>query len=599
MTQHSYKDYADTRIYNPVLAYSPDGTKIAHVTNESGQFNLWVMDSGGGGKRQLTHYSDNTVRAANWSPDGESIVFSADHDGDEQMQLYILNVASGKITPLRHTPERQHLLRGYSPDGQWVAYAANDRQPEDMDAQLINLKTGEHRRLNSGMFSVVADWSHDSRYVTIIELRSNTDDAIWLYDLQTGDLKKILESASREGGQHYSIGFSPDASKVYFLSDEGREFTGLGVYDIASGQRSWVETPESDVENAAVTKGGLLVWVVNTEGASTLHARDLNTGQPVTMPTLPLGVVTGMILDDAGTKAAMTFAKPTAAGNLYELDLTTGVLTALGESMLAGIPDEVFIIPELVHYLTFDNRTVPAWLYRPRGEGPFPVVLSIHGGPEAQERPTYNYNGFYQYLLSRGIGVLAPNIRGSTGYGKTYQKMIHRDWGGAELKDIEHAAKYLQSLDWVDAKRLAVFGGSFGGFATLSAATRLPDYWAAAVDIVGPSNLVTFAKAVPPHWKRIMEMWVGNPETEVDFLMERSPITYVHQLRAPLLVIQGANDPRVVKAESDQMVEKIQANGGDVRYYVDEVEGHGATRKENTLRWFTMMGDFLVEKLGV
>lgn len=599
MTQHSYKDYADTRIYNPVLAYSPDGTKIAHVTNESGQFNLWVMDSGGGGKRQLTHYSDNTVRAANWSPDGESIVFSADHDGDEQMQLYILNVASGKITPLRHTPERQHLLRGYSPDGQWVAYAANDREPQDIDPQLINLKTGEHRRLNTGMFALVADWSQDSRYVTIIEIRSNTDDAIWLYDLQTGNLKKILESASREGGQHYAVGFSPDASKIYFLSDEGREFTGLGVYDIASGQRSWVETPESDVENAAVTKGGLLVWVVNTEGASTLHARDLNTGQPVTMPTLPLGVVTGMILDDAGTKAAMTFAKPTAAGNLYELDLTTGVLTALGESMLAGIPDEVFIIPELVHYLTFDNRTVPAWLYRPRGEGPFPVVLSIHGGPEAQERPTYNYNGFYQYLLSRGIGVLAPNIRGSTGYGKTYQKMIHRDWGGAELKDIEHAAKYLQSLDWVDAKRLAVFGGSFGGFATLSAATRLPDYWAAAVDIVGPSNLVTFAKAVPPHWKRIMEMWVGNPETEVDFLMERSPITYVHQLRAPLLVIQGANDPRVVKAESDQMVEKIQANGGDVRYYVDEVEGHGATRKENTLRWFTMMGDFLVEKLGV
>lgn len=599
MTQHSYKDYADTLIYNPVLAYSPDGTKIAHVTNESGQFNLWVMDSGGGGKRQLTHYTDNTVRAANWSPDGANIVFSADHDGDEQHQLYTLNVTSGEITPLRHTPARQHLLRGYSPDGQWVAYAANDREPQDMDAQLINLKTGEHRRLNSGMFSIVADWSPDSRFVTVLELRSNTDSAIWLYDLQTTELKKLVESASREGAQHYSVGFSPDASKVYFLSDEGREFTGLGVYDLASGQRSWVETPEADVENAAVAKSGLLVWVVNTDGASTLHARDLNSGQAVTMPALPLGVVTGMILDDAGTKAAMTFAKPTAAANLYELDLTTGALTALGQSMLAGIPDETFIIPELVHYLTFDNRTVPAWLYRPRGEGPFPVVLSIHGGPEAQERPTYNYNGFYQYLLSLGIGVLAPNIRGSTGYGKTYQKMIHRDWGGAELKDIEHAAKYLQSLDWVDAKRLAVFGGSFGGFATLSAATRLPDYWAAAVDIVGPSNLVTFAKAVPPHWKRMMEMWVGNPETEVDFLMERSPITYVHQLRAPLLVIQGANDPRVVKAESDQMVEKIQANGGDVRYYVDETEGHGTTRKENSLRWFTMMGEFLVEKLGV
>nr|MCU0466693.1 hypothetical protein [Anaerolineae bacterium] len=293
MTQHSYKDYADTRIYNPVLAYSPDGTKIAHVTNESGQFNLWVMDSGGGGKRQLTHYTDNTVRAVNWSPDGANIVFSADHDGDEQMQLYTLNLASGEITPLRHTPARQHLLRGYSPDGQWVAYAANDREPQDMDAQLINLQTGEHRRLNSGMFSVVADWSQDNRYVTVLELRSNTDSAIWLYDLETAEFKKLVESASREGAQHYAVGFSPDASKVYFLSDEGREFTGLGVYDITSGERSWVETPEADVENAAVTKSGLLVWVLNTDGASTLHARDLTTGQAVTMPTLPLGVVTG------------------------------------------------------------------------------------------------------------------------------------------------------------------------------------------------------------------------------------------------------------------------------------------------------------------
>lgn len=598
MSEYTYKEYADTRIYTPAMAYSPDGKQLAHVTNESGQFNLWVMDSGGGNKRQLTHYTDNTVRGVDWSPDGKTIVFSADHDGDEQHQLYLLDVASGTITPLRPTEGRQHILKGFSPDGQWVAYAANDVEPQNMDSQVVHVATGEHRRLNTGMFSIVQDWSKDSRYVAILELRGNTDSAVWRYDLHTGELDKVVESETEEGAQHYSAGFSPDGGKLYFVTDEGREFVGLGVYDFAAKRRDWLFTPDGDVEQVIITKTDILVCAVNTGGTNTLSARHLITGEAVAMPDLPLGVLTGMIDRPDGAKLALTFAKPTAAGNLYEFDLHTGEMVQLGQSMLAGIPDESFVTPILVHYPTFDGKQIPAWLYRPRGEGKFPVVLSIHGGPEAQERPTYNYNGFYQYLLSRGIGVLAPNIRGSTGYGKSYQKLIHRDWGGDELKDIEHAAKYLQAQEWVDSARMAVFGGSFGGFATLSAATRLPEYWAAAVDIVGPSNLVTFAKAVPPHWKRMMAKWVGDPETEVDFLMQRSPITYVNQLRAPLLVIQGANDPRVVKAESDQMVEKIQANGGDVLYYVDEAEGHGTTRKETTLRWYTMIGDFLLEKLG-
>lgn len=600
MSKYTYKDYANTRIYTPAMVYSPDGKHIAHVTNESGQFNLWLVDSvTGGNKRQLTHYTDNTVRGVDWSPDGKTIVFSADHDGDEQHQLYLLDVETGAITPFRHTAGRQHLLKGYSPDGQWIAYAVNDQEPQNMDSQAVNVVTGEHRRMNTGMFSVVADWSKDSRYASVLELRSNTDSAIWIYDMETGSFEKAVESESEEGAQHYSVGFSPDGGKLYFVTDEGREYVGIGVYDFASKTRSWLATPEGDTEQVIITKTDIMVCAINTGGTNTLEARHLLTGEKVKMPELPLGALTGMVARPDGHKLALTFVKPSEASNLYEFDMQTGEMAQLGQSMLGGIPADTFIDPVLIHYPTFDGKQIPAWLYRPQGEGKFPVVLSIHGGPEAQERPLYNYNGFYQYLLSQGIGVLAPNIRGSSGYGKTYQKLIHRDWGGDELKDIESAAHYLQAQDWVDSERLAVYGGSFGGFATLSAATRLPQYWAAAVDLVGPSNLVTFAKAVPPHWKRMMAQWVGDPETEVDFLMSRSPITYVDQLRAPLLVIQGANDPRVVKAESDQMVEKIQANGGDVLYYVDEAEGHGTTRKETTIRWFTMISDFLTDKLKI
>src|SRR5256714_529310 len=241
---------------------------------------------------------------------------------------------------------------------------------------------------------------------------------------------------------------------------------------------------------------------------------------------------------------------------------------------------------EMVSFQTFDGRDIPAWLYRPDVDGKAPVVLSIHGGPEAQERPVYQ--PLYQYLLSRGIGVLATNIRGSTGYGKSYQRLVQRDCGGGDMQDWEHAVKWLTQPDWVDEERIGVYGGSYGGFAVLTCVTRLPDYWAAAVDIFGPSNLLTLAKAVPPTWKRFIARFVGDPETEADFLMERSPITYVENVKTPLLVIQGATDPRVVKGESDQMVEKLRSLGREVQYVVFDDEGHGFTKRPNELKAYRL-----------
>src|SRR5690606_14596858 len=226
-----------------------------------------------------------------------------------------------------------------------------------------------------------------------------------------------------------------------------------------------------------------------------------------------------------------------------------------------------------------------------------PVVLSIHGGPEAQERPGYAYGGMYQYLVTRGVAVLAPNIRGSTGYGKSYQKLIQRDWGGAELRDIEAAADWLAQQPWADASRLGIWGASFGGFATLSAITRLPDRWAVAAEAVGPSNLVTFARSVPPHWKPMMRNFVGDPDEDHELLVERSPITYVENVRVPLLVYQGAHDPRVVQAESDQMVEALRSRGIEVEYIVDEESGHGPASTETAIEWWRTISEFLVARL--
>jgi dipeptidyl aminopeptidase/acylaminoacyl peptidase len=601
MPKYRFEQFTATRLYGVVVAYSPDGQYIAHVHNGSGQFNLWLIPSGGGFPLQMTAFSDNTVRGLAWAPDGGQILFMADQNGDEQHQLYQIAASGSWPEALTNKLDAQHNITdsAFSPDGEWFAYCANDVDRSNMDVILRHRDTGDVRRpLPTGKLFQPVAWSPDSRYLTVVDIHSNTDQDILLLDAQSGE---YVNTTPHEGEVIFFPGpWKPDGSGFFFVTNTGREFNGIAFYSLADKGWSWYETPEHDVEQLVVSKSGRLVWSVNEDGRSRLYGKDLATGAPLRLPDLPLGVIGAMDIRPDGWRLAMTFARPGEAPNLFEYDLATGELKRLGQSMLGGIHPEDLIEPELVQYPTFDGRMIPAWLYRPRttsAAGRFPVVLSIHGGPEAQERPGYAYNGFYQYLLSRGFGVLAPNIRGSSGYGVSYQKLIHRDWGGAELKDIEHAAKYLRELDWVDANRIAVFGGSFGGFATLSAVSRLPEYWAAAVDLVGPSNLLTFVKSVPPFWMRFMKKWVGDAEEDHALLVERSPITYVDQIRAPLLVIQGAKDPRVVKAESDQMVERIRANGGEVQYYVDENEGHGATRRENAIKWWRMSARFLEEHM--
>lgn len=595
---YTFEQFSSTRLYTGLVAYSPDGKDILHCHNATGQFNLWRIPSGGGLMYQLTSYADNTIRNAIWSTDGEKIYYQADQNGDEQHQIYAISALGGKATALTTKMDSQHNLSDISPDGKHLLYSANDANPMHVDVLIRDLETGDIERVIKERQTFPASFSRDGKYLTAIDFMGNTNQDILLVNRETGD---IVNTTEHEGETVYFAGpWSPDSSGFYVFTNKGREFNNIAYYDIASGELDWKLTPEHDFEDIKISKNGkVMIWRLNVDGASKLFGRNLETGDDLELPDLPLGVVGGMDINPDGTRLALVFASPKETSNLFEFNLETGEMLRLGQSMLGGIDVEDLVEPDLVEYETFDGRKIPAWLYKPEGpEGMrYPVVLSIHGGPEAQERPTYNYDGLYQYLLSRGFGILAPNIRGSTGYGITYQKLIHRDWGGAELKDIEHAAKYLQALDWVDSNRIAVYGGSFGGFATLSAVTRLPEYWAVGVDLVGPSNLVTFASSVPEFWKPIMRKWVGDPEDDYEMLMERSPITYVDDIKAPLLVIQGAKDPRVVKAESDQMVERIRKNGGDVVYYVDEEEGHGATRRENRFKWFRMITEYLEERL--
>lgn len=588
------------------LDFSPDGREVVYATNISGQFNLWKQSVEGGWPWQLTTFENETVRSIAWSPKGDRLIFTADEHGNEFHQIYSLEMPGGWPVKLTDKPKVQHdlLSECFSPDGDSIAYACNERVPTDMDAMLRELRTGEAQALMAGNANYFPfRFSPDGRYVTIVHFKKNTDTDILLYDLKKKTHKVITQ---HEGDAIHSPGpWRPDSQGFYLVSDRDREFAGIAFYDLKSEKLSWVERPNWDVEDLALTKDGrYLAWVVNEDGLSRLYIRNLETRRSLKLPPLPAGVIPTLLgniqFSPDGSRLAFYFASARQPADLHILDLEERKMIRLTHSMIGEIPDDELVEPKLVRIASFDGRKIPAWLYEPKGlksSVRVPAVLSIHGGPEAQERPVYNYVGLYQYLLSRGIGILATNIRGSTGYGKSYQKLIHRDFGGGELKDLEAAAKYLQSLDWVNGKRLGVFGGSFGGFATLSCATRLPEYWAAAVDIVGPSNLVTFARAVPPFWKRFMKDLVGDPDEDHKLLMERSPITYVNQLQCPILIIQGANDPRVVKSESDQMVDKLRSLGRNVDYVVFDDEGHGFTKRANELKAWRITAEFLESRL--
>jgi len=583
-------------------SFSPDGSQLSFLTDITGVAEVWstpidVQSRHPLWPNQLT-FRGERVASAVFSPKADVLLVSGDVGGNELTQFYLLSADGSTFTALTERPEVMYIFGGWSPDGTRITYSSNERDPRYFDVYERHLESAEVKQLLRHNGSNYAKgYSPDGAQVLVERFSSNTCNQLILVDIATGDARALTPEIVVGPALHKMAAWSADRHGLYLLSDRGRQFFSLAYLDLATTEMSYLSDTSWDVELLAVTQDGtLLAMVTNEDGYSQLELFDVSKGwsecQALRGPVLPGGVVNEVKWSQDGTKLAIAFVTASDAVDLWIWDMPSGVVTQATQSSLGGIPRETFVSPTLVRYPTFDGRSIPAFLYLPHGEQrDLPIVINVHGGPEGQSRPIFN--AVTQYLVAHGYGVLAPNVRGSTGYGYEYQSLDDIRLRMDSVADLKHAVLWLRESGVADPRRIAVMGGSYGGFMVLSAITTYPDLWVAAVDIVGIANFVTFLENTGPWRRKLRESEYGSLENDREFLEQISPIHSVDRIIAPLFVVHGANDPRVPVGEAEQMVGALRSRNVPVKYLRFEDEGHGLVKRINRLIAYPAIVNFL------
>ncbi len=584
-------------------SFSPDGRFLTFLTNITGVAQLWQVPVEGGWPVQLSSTTES-VRGARYSPTKHELIYSMDTGGDERTQLYRLHGVAGNrdhaigegwtSEDLSKAPKAIHQFGGWSHDGLSIAFSANreDASRFDIYVQKIGGDAKLIAKGPGGYFAPVA-WAPDDASLLVSRAESNTNQELHLIDVASGRTRPL--TPPKDETQYHNPCFSRDGKTVYCASTaEGRDLAGLAQIDVATGKLAYLETPEHEVESVETSpKGRWLAWLVNVGGKSELKLRDLKTKEARTPPGLPLGVISHIEFAPDDSKVALVFDGPRHNSDIWLWDLAADKVKPITQSSRAGIPFSQFVEPELIHYETFDKRKIPAWFYKPsvKGDRLPPVIVYPHGGPEGQTRP--NFSSMFQFFVANGYGVLAPNVRGSTGYGTDYLNLDNTTKRMDSVKDLAHAGHWLRDQKQGDPKRLAVYGGSYGGFMVLAQVTHFPDLWAAGIDVVGICNFVTFLEKTGAYRRAHREKEYGNLRDHKEFLEKISPINHVDKIKCPMMVIHGANDPRVPIEEAEQIVAALKKRQIPVEYLRYEDEGHGLAKLKNRLDAYPKMVAFL------
>ncbi len=619
-------------------ALSPNGERVAFLTNITGTPQVWTVSASGGWPEQLTFYPDR-VDFVEWSPDGVNLIFSKAIGGNENAQLYLLSPDGSQIKALTDAPKIRHNFGAWSHDGKRISYASNKRDPNFFDVYVMDVATGREQLVYQQNGSNAPEaWSFDDGKIIVSHDSDHLslDNDLFLVDLATKQTTPLTphEGASQFGNVH----FTRDGRFLVFATNDKREFYSLARMDLQSKRIEMLdETPRDLAATALSDDGRMFAYTINRDGFSEVYVRRIDADGKLSGKATPIslpgkGIVGGLEFSKDNRKLAFAFNGARYNSDVWLYDTSARSIAQVTHSSRAGIPQTSFIEPELIRYKTFDGREIPAWYYRPQNSsakaglikddkvttrngtlppmittigfesagrtnlfasanGNLPVIVSVHGGPEGQEAA--GFNPTYQCFLQRGYAILAPNMRGSTGYGKTFTHLDDVRKREDSVKDLAAAVEWLKTSGGADPKRIAVMGGSYGGYMTLAAITLYPDLWAAAIEMFGIANFETNLTNTSGYRRKQREREYGTLANDLEFLKSVSPIYKVDRIRAPLMVFQGRNDPRVPYTEAEQIVKALRDRNAPVEYTLFPDEGHGFVKLPNRLVVYSKVADFL------
>jgi dipeptidyl aminopeptidase/acylaminoacyl peptidase len=609
--------------------WSPDGKGIAFISNMSGRNNLWLVPAEGGWPVQLT-VSDQRQTAPAWSSDGKWIAYQSDYDGDEQWDIFLVSPKTGKVVNLTSTREIAESDPTWSPDGRYLAYLVKPKTSAAHEIDVYDTLMREVKHITTGTpqdkgnFNPI--WSSEGKYIVYTqEQAKGTDSNIFVADVATGkstlltphegeqrfwahDIDPATDKEARGKLPHPFIEFR----QILFTSNAANGYDNIGILvfrdsggppspqDPYPQETKWLTNDKWEIRGGEFSPDGKhITFTANVDGNEDIYLHDLAAGKSTAL-TIPKG-----LNEPAGGHSAFTkdgsrllyyHNGPTAPGDLWVYTLATGKSHQVTHSLVAGVRSDDMVEPYLVHYPSRDGKwTISAFLYVPFNmarNGQNAAIVYIHGGPTSQTMNSFNR--FVQYAANQGYMVLAPNYRGSTGYGKEFQQANLFDMGGGDLQDMLAGVDWIKQTGHLDPKKIAVMGGSYGGYLSMMSVTKAPEIWAAGVPIVPFVNWFTEIENEDPVLQQSDLATMGDVVKNKALYEDRSPINFIDQIKAPLLLLAGGHDPRCPKSETQQVVDAIKKRGGTVDYKIYENEGHGFARVENQIDAYKRVADFLL-----
>ena len=581
--------------------WSPEGKQIAFITNISGRNNIWFVPSTGGWPTQLT-ISDQRQTQPAWSPDGNWIAYASDYDGNEQWDIFLVSPKSGEVVNLTTTKEISEESPVWSPDSKQVAYTAKPKSGSSFEIDLMDVYSRRVKHVTQNTSKDRSNgypiFSRDGKFIVYTQSDAgDKDSSIFLVELASG---KSANLTPHQGEQTYwASGLSPDGKTILITSNAHNGYDNVGLLDIATQKIDWLTDDKWEIRAGAFSPDGNTVsWAANADGNTNLYLYDLASRKADMLP-LDAGVNSfggnHSPYTSDGSRLLYYHNGPTAPNDVWTYDLKAKTTQQITHSLMAGIRSADMVEPSLVHFPSRDGKwTISAFAYVPNNitrNGKFPAIVYIHGGPTGQFVNSFNRS--IQYLVNQGYLVIAPNFRGSTGYGKEFMRANYRDEGGGDLADIVDAAEWIAKSGFVDPKKLISMGGSYGGYLTMMAVTKYPDMWGAGVAIVPYTNWFTELATEDPAIREYDISIMGDPVENKALYEDRSPINFIDRIKAPILLIAGGNDVRDPRGEAEQVAAAIKKKGGFVQIKIYENEGHQFSRVENQIDAYQRVSDFL------